>query len=177
MKFKDRQQMLLVIAIGGLAILGLQRLVFNRLSALWSERSKRITELKKLVGDGTVTLDREHVIRTRWDSMRTNTLPSNRSAAESQVFTAFDRWSQESKISISSIKPQWQPNEDYTTLECRADGSGNLQALTRFLYNLEKGPPALRLESVEITARDNQGQQLTLGLQVSGLLLEAPPEP
>ena len=57
------------------------------------------------------------------------------------------------------------------TLECRADASGSLSALTRFLYEIEKDPLALRIDSLEITARDNTGQQLSLNLQVSGLLL------
>ena len=57
------------------------------------------------------------------------------------------------------------------TLECRVDGFGNLSSLTRFLYDVEKDPMALKVEAVEITARDNDGQQLSLALQVSGLLL------
>ena len=57
------------------------------------------------------------------------------------------------------------------TLECHVDGFGNLPALTRFLYEVEKDPMAFKIETVEISARDKDGQQLTLGLLVSGLLL------
>ena len=97
---------------------------------------------------------------------------NNVSAAENQVLKAFDRWSQDGRISISSIKPQWKRNsDDYMTLECRADAFGSIQALTRFLFEVEKDPLALKVEAIEITARDNDGQQLSLGLQVSGLLL------
>jgi hypothetical protein len=35
---------------------------------------------------------------------------------------------------------------------------------------------ALKVDAVEIASRDNNGQQMTLGLLVSGLLLN-PPEP
>jgi phosphoribosyl-AMP cyclohydrolase len=62
------------------------------------------------------------------------------------------------------------------TLECRADASGNIQALTRFLYDVEQDPMAFKVEIVEITSHDNNGQQLSLALQVSGLLLN-PQEP
>jgi len=57
------------------------------------------------------------------------------------------------------------------TLECRVDAFGNLSALTRFLYDVEKDPLALKVDALEITTRDNDGQQLSLALQVSGLLL------
>ena len=134
--------------------------------------------MKKSISQGAFLLDRERAIRSRWDSMRTNTLPNNVSAAENEVLKAFDRWSRDSRISISSIRPQWKRNsDDYMTLECRADAAGSLPALTRFLYEAEKDPLALKVEAVEITARDNDGQQLSLALQVSGLLLNPPPQP
>ena len=122
--------------------------------------------------------ERERVIRARWSAMRTNTLPNNVSAAESAVLKAFDRWEQDSRISVTSKKPQWKRSgDDYMTFECRVDASGTLPALTRFLYEVEQDPLALKVESVEITSRDNNGQQLSLALQVSGLMLEPPPQP
>jgi hypothetical protein len=106
--------------------------------------------------------------------MRTNTLPDDISASENLVLKAFERWSDNSNISISGIKPQWKRvSEDYMTLECRADAFGSIQALSQFLYNVEKDPLALKVESVEITPRDENGRQLSLALQVSGLLLNS----
>jgi hypothetical protein len=117
-------------------------------------------------------LQREDRIHERWDSMRTNTLPDNVSEAENEVLRAFERWSEDSRLSVSSIKPQWKrAGDDYMTLECRADAFGSIQALSQFLYNVEKDPLALKVEAVEITSRDDTGRQLSLALQVSGLLL------
>ena len=53
------------------------------------------------------------------------------------------------------------------------EATGNLRTLTQFLYDIEKDPLALKLESVELSARDTGGQQLTLGLQISGLVLNS----
>ena len=52
-----------------------------------------------------------------------------------------------------------------------------MSTLTRFLYEVEKDPIALKVDSMDITARDNDGQQLALALQISGLLLNPPPQP
>ena len=104
--------------------------------------------------------------------MRANTLPNNPSLAEQQLLKAFDAWSQESRVSITGITPQWKHDADeYMTLECRVDASGDLATLSRFLYDIEKDPMALKLESVELSARDNAGQELAMGLRVSGLVL------
>ena len=177
MKIKNRQQVLVVLAVVAAALLLGDKLVWSPLTRSWKERASHITDLRKSVSQGSLLLSRERTIRERWEGMRTNTLPNNMSAAENDVLRAFDRWSQESRVSITSIKPQWKhAGEDYATLECRADASGSIQALARFLFNVEKDPLALRVETVEITSRDNDGQQLSLVLQVSGLLL-SPLEP
>lgn len=177
MKINNRQQILAIVAGLTLALLVGDRLVLSPLMRSWKERAARIVQLRKDISQGSLLSDREETIRQRWQSMRTNTLPDNMSAAENEVLQAFEHWSQISRISIASIKPQWKrAGDDYMTLECRADAFGNIEALSRFLYNVERDPLALRVESVEITSRDNEGRQLSLGLQVSGLLLN-PQEP
>jgi hypothetical protein len=43
--------------------------------------------------------------------------------------------------------------------------------VNRFLYDLEREPLAVKVESLELAARDNNGQQFTLNVQISGLML------
>jgi hypothetical protein len=172
MKIENRQRLLTILAAVGIGLLVADKLVVNPLVQGWKERSARIEELKKSINQGVLVMQRESRISERWESMRTNTLPDNVSEAENEVLRAFERWSDDSRISISSIKPQWKrAGDDYVTLECRADALGSMQALARFLYNVEKDPLALKVEAVEISSRDDNGRQLSLGLQVSGLLL------
>ena len=177
MKISNRQQMLAILAVAVVALLIADKVLITPLLAGWKERSTRIAELRKSVAQGEALMARGERIRERWEGMRTNTLPEDVSAAENLVLRAFERWSDESRISISGIKPQWKrTTEDYMTLECRADAFGSIHALTRFLHSLEKDPLALRVESVEINSRDETGQQLGLAIQVTGLLLN-PQEP
>jgi hypothetical protein len=172
MNFSNRQQLLGLAAILAVVLLAGDRLLFTPLARAWKERAAEIARLKKSVTQGSMLLQREKSIRARWDMMRNNTLADEMSVAENQVLQAFDRWSQESRIGVTSVKPQWKRNaEDYATIECRVDAFGSLSALTRFLYDLEKDPLGLKVDVVEITSRDPRGDQLTLGLQVSGLML------
>ena len=178
MNITNRQQLLGILAIVAVALLAGDRLVFSPMGRLWKARSERLTELKKSVTQGSLLLQREKSIRARWDTMRTNTLSQEMSVAEHQVLQAFDHWSQDSRISVTSVRPQWKRNaEDYATLECRVDAFGAVSALTRFLFDIEKDPLGLKVDLVEITARDPRGEQLGLGLQVSGLMLNPPEMP
>lgn len=172
MKINNRQQLLAIVAGGAIALFAADNVVLTPMSKAWKARAARITELRKKVADGRSLLLHEQSWRDRWEQMRTNTLPNSPSQAEQMVLQAFDRWSQDSRISILSISPQWKHDSDeYMTLECRVEASGNLNTLSRFLYEVERDPMALRLQSIELSSRDNDGQQLALGLQVSGLVL------
>jgi len=173
MKINNRQQLLAIAAIGVVIVFAFDKLVLTPLTASWKERSAAIRQLRKSINQGRMSLDREQVTRNRWNEMRKNTLPLNGSQAEQEVLKAFDKWSEESRISVTSIKPQWKrgATDDYSLLECRVDAAGSLPTLTRFLYEVEHSPMALKIESVEITTRDNNGQQIALGLLVSGLRL------
>jgi hypothetical protein len=118
-------------------------------------------------------------ITGHWEQMRTNALPPNVSQAEAQMLKSFDRWERTSGIARLSIKPQWkgEAEDEYMTLELRADYAGDVDRITRFLYEVEKDPVGLKVDSVEISSRDDNGRQLALGLQVSGLLINPNPAP
>lgn len=174
MEIKDRQKLLLIVAGAGLFLLVADSLVIKPLTASWNERGRRVAELKKSVSDGQQLLKSKQRIEGRWEDMKTNTLSTDVSLAQSGLLKAFERWEQHSRVKIDRIAPQWKTGEEYTTLECRADASGSMDALLQFLYDVEKDPMALKLEIVEITSRDSDGQQLALGLQLSGLILTPP---
>ncbi len=172
MKIDSRQRFLLITTLVLFLVLVADQVVLEPLAQAWTARSERITELRKKLTDGTLLLQREDSLRKRWRSMRTNTLSNNPSLAEQQLLKAFDAWAQESRVNITRIAPQWKHDtDDYLTLGSRVDAAGDLSALSRFLHNVAKSPLALRLESVELIASDTSGQELTLGLRLSGLVL------
>ena len=175
MKIETRQQFLVVLTIAVFALFVGERLIYETLANWWSVRSQKVAELRKQVTDGRLLLQREQSLRSRWDQMRTNALSADTSLAEQQVLKAFDNWSQDSSVTLTGITPQWNDDTtNYVTVDWRVEAAGDLGALSRFLYDIEDGPMALKLESVNISARDDTGQQFTLGLQINGLALRQP---
>jgi Tfp pilus assembly protein PilO len=107
--------------------------------------------------------------------MQSNALPATATLAESQLFNTFDGWVRDSGVTQGSFHPQLRETDDnYSMLECRADVTGNMQQIFNFLYDLEKDPIALRLDSIGLTSRDDNGRQLALVLEMSGLMLPTP---
>ena len=172
MKIKNRQQFLVVLTIAAFALLVGVNFILTPLGCWWSARQTQIKELRVKVDEGKHLLVREAGIRSRWAEMRTNALPANTSLAEQKLLTAVDGWSRSSGAEVTSLMPQWKKDStNYLTLTCRVETSGDLGALSKFLYNLERGPLALRLDSLELTARDKEGQQMTLSTEINGLAL------
>ena len=172
MKIENRQQFLLMLTLAVAALYIGVNFLCVPLSHAWSARAAKVRDLRAKVGEGKQLIRREPVIRGRWAQMSTNALPNNTSLAEQQVLKDFDNWARDTGTDISSVLPQWKNDStNYVTLNCRVEASGNLGTLSRFIYEIEKGPAPLKLESVELSAHDPAGQQLTLGLQISGLSL------
>jgi len=170
-KIKDRKQLLTIGAVAAVAILLADRLILTPLGHAWTGRNKRIEELRKRVADGKQLISRESALRDHWDQMQTNTFPQNQSLAEQKLIKGFDQWAKDSGISVTLQSQQWKDAENYRTLQCRIEAAGDLKAVSRFLYEMESSPTALKLENLEITASDPEGQKLTVSLQVSGLVL------
>jgi len=172
METKNREKLLLIWTGVAVVLLLLKLLVVSPLIASWDNRSERIAALRKSLADGAMLIRRADPIRERWEQMSTNALSSTPTVAERQLFDAFDRWVRESKVTEGSFKPQLKPTDDnYSLEECHAEVTGTYAAIIRFLYDLEKDPMGLQVQGVELTSRDDTGQQISLGLDLSGLLL------
>jgi hypothetical protein len=172
MPIKNRQQVLFLATGIAVALFFGDKLVLGPLTDTWKARANRVMALRNQVSRGRMLLVRERGIRDHWAEMQHRALTNNPSAAEQQVFRAIDGWAQDTGVLINAITPQWKhDSEDYITYECRIDATGDIGRLSRFLYRAEREPLALKLESVELNARDKDGQQLSLGLQLSGLVL------
>ena len=167
----QRQRLLIVVTSAVVGLWAGDKLILGPLLKSWSARSERIQQMRKQIADGEQLLQRESGIRTRWEQMETNALPSSVSQAEGKMLGAIDRWSRTSQISVTSVKPQWKRNDEFAALECRVDASGSLATITRFLFEIEQDPQAMKVDIVELNSRETTGGQISLGLQINGLVL------
>jgi hypothetical protein len=173
MQINGRQQWLTVVAVAALVLFAGDKLLLTPLTNAWKARAGRIQQLRLETQQGQALLERDQAIRARWEQMRRATLPTSASSAEQTFFTAVDKWAQESRVAVTALTPQWKlEGEDYQTLQCRIDATGDLGTLSRFIFNIEKDPIALRVENIELGSRDKDGRQLALAVQISGLVLK-----
>lgn len=165
-----RQRLLVILTAALVAVFVLDRVRMS-LTAAWRANTAEIAKLRKSVATGRATIASAAQNDRLWAEMRANALAKEPAQAEQDVIAAFDRWGRANNVELSSIRPQWKrgATTQYSLLECRVDATGTLATLSRFIYELERSPLALRVDSVEVSSRDDNGQRLTLGLIVSGL--------
>lgn len=172
MKIENRQKFLLIATLSLLGLVVCNWVIITPLGNWWTTRSKSITALRTNLKHGHALIQNQNNIHRLWDEMQAKTLPNNTSLAEHEVLNAFDTWSRESGATVTGITPQWKNDStNYMTLNCRVEATGDLGTLSRFVNAIERNTIALKLDSVELSTHDNIGQQLTLGLQLSGLAL------
>lgn len=176
METKNRQKLLIILSVTVVALFAADQLVRAPLYNAWQARASRVAALRNQVARGKMLLQRERGIHNHWDEMQRKSLTNNLSAAEQQLFRAIDSWAQDTGVIINAITPQWKrDSDDYITYECRVDTTGDIGRLSQFIYRAEREPLALRIEAVELGARDKEGKQLSLGLQLNALVLNPPP--
>jgi hypothetical protein len=174
----QRQRLLTIVTLAAVGLYIADLVVFTPLGRLWSERSARIATLRRQVSDGRALIQRESGLRDRWNQLRTNALPAEPSQAEQRLLRACDEWARSSGAQIVDRMPQWKGDEAaYQVLRCRLETSGSLSSLAQFLQRMEQGPLAVKLDSLQLMSRDPAGRQLTLGLQINGLVLNTLAKP
>src|SRR5262249_49779949 len=100
MEIKNRQKALMIAAVACVTLLLGDWIIAGPLIKNWKDRSERIAALKKQIDQGKMMVDREQVIRSHWEDMRTNTLPSNTSLAEAEFIKIFYRCVRDSGITL-----------------------------------------------------------------------------
>ena len=172
MAAKTRERLLVLVILICVGALAGDRLVLSPLMKMWTERAKQIGELQKSINRGAMLVGRERSLEQRWREMREQSRSRENSATEYDVLKAVGRWAAAGAISVTSLKPRWADEEGCRKLEITTAVTGQLSAIARFLYELEIDPQPLKVENVDLSARDNRGQSLTCEVRFTRLVIE-----
>jgi hypothetical protein len=179
MNLKKRENLILAVAA---ACVGL--IIANKffVSPMIETYHVRTTEIAKLQGDllrGRSLIKREKEIGDELKNIVKNSLPDDTAIVEKQMFAAIERWKTMSGVTVTSRAPRWEKDvggdipvqAKINKLEFKIAATGNIQSITKFLYEMEADPLAIRVEDVELTSRDAAGKTLTVESRITGLVI------
>lgn len=165
-----RREAILKIAVGvAVGLFVADRFVLTPAIAAWKEQGERLDGLRQRVTKGQQLIEREAALRGRWEEMLRTDIADDSSAAEADVYKALGRWGRDSRVSFTSLTPNWhlRAEEGYDTFECRVTANGDQNSLGRLIYEIESDPLPARIEECELSARDAKGGQLSLTMRFS----------
>ena len=177
MQIKNRQQLLIIVTVAAVVLFAGDAIIVEPLIKTWKARQVAIQKLRTDIATGKRLMKHEKEDQVLWEARQHRTLTNDVTMAAQQVSDAIERWQQQSLATLSGITPQWKPSNDkdkYSTYECHVDATGDIERLVHFVYCAETEPLALRIDSIDLSTKDKTGLQLTLGLQISGLILNNP---
>jgi type II secretory pathway component PulM len=173
MPSKNRERLLLIGVVACLGILLLDSLVVEPLIRLWSDRAKSITELQTQVRRGTSLIIQERKIMDRWRTMREESRSPDLAMTENDLLKAVGNWAQKSSLTVTALRPRrLLDEENCKKVEIRASTTGTMDAVVKFLYELEIDPQPLKVEDIELSSRDDKGLTLNCEVRVTRLVLD-----
>ena len=174
MIMSKRERFIATVTLAALAILVLDRFVFTpahkRKVAIQEETQQIITNLER----ARVLFARKKKLAPEWRNLLDAGLRLGPTEAESRVLHAVRDWSQEARLSLSSLRPERMKDKgELQEITFRASGTGPMSAVTGFLWRLESSPLPIRVMELQLGTRKEGTDDLSLQLRISALCQSA----
>ncbi|MBE0535380.1 MAG: hypothetical protein IH624_06890 [Phycisphaerae bacterium] len=165
------------IAIGALIILVLLPAdrfiltpVLDKLAAVADRRQQLVGQLDEAQN----LFDRRRLMEKKWRLFSSQGLETE-SQAESRVLHAVGQWAQDSRLTMTSVKPQRLATEgtDLQEMTVSVAGTGSLQAAARFLWNVEHAAIPVKIKDLQLGSANDTGSEMSLQVRLSTLYIGA----
>ncbi len=174
MVLSKRERLIILVTAIVVALLVLDRYV---VTPLWDKQAVREAQKQALLAEmerARALLARKHQMQPKWKGMLAGGLQSDPAGAESQILHAVRNWSTECGLRLSSVKPERLPDKtSLPEIAFQAVGTGPMSAVSRFLWRLETAKIPVRIKELQVGARKEGTDDLTLQVRLSTLYLPA----
>ncbi|MBE3099613.1 MAG: type 4a pilus biogenesis protein PilO [Acidobacteria bacterium] len=165
---------LIVVAAAVLYLYVLTPLNDSR-KALEDRKEGLLNELER----ARTLLARKREIAPKWKEMTVGGLKSDPTEAESLILHSVQDWAREAGLKLASLKPErLLEKKSLQEIAFKATGTGSMNAVTKFLWQLETAKVPVRVKELQLGTRKEGADDLTLQLRLSTLYQSAqPPAP
>ncbi|HEY1683367.1 MAG TPA: GspMb/PilO family protein [Tepidisphaeraceae bacterium] len=106
----------------------------------------------------------------RWHLMEKYGLHTDPATSESQMLHAIENWARDAQLSMTGNKPdRAEAQKPFERITFHVSSTGNLMAINRFLWDVETATIPTRIEDLNITARKEGTNDLSLSVAISTL--------
>lgn len=173
MVLSKRERIIAVVAILVVGALGLDRFVLTpslrRLQATESQKQELLAQLT----EAQSLFERRGMLERKWKTMLSDGL-RNDAEAESRVARALDEWSVDTRLMLTSVKPERVAGDKgLKEMAFVVAGKGRLDAVAQFLHKVETSELPIKVKDMQLGSASEAGDSMSLQLRLSALYLGA----
>ena len=172
-----RERLIALAALVIVALLPADRFVLtpvvNKLSSARDTRQGMLDQLQ----EAETLFERRRVTEKTWRQFGSGGIETE-SQAESRVLHAVGQWAQDSRLTLTAVRPQRlsSENSDLQEMTVSVTGTGGLQAATRFLWNVEQAGLPVKIKDIQLGSANDTGNEMSLQVRLSTLYVGAAQE-
>ena len=170
MTFSKRERIILFLTITVVIAFVLDRWALEPLLDRCDEVAAERDILLAKVTRATGLLRRHRDIERQWRGNLPPHMMQGPTEAESQILHALGEWASKAGMNMVSLKPERSTKEtSLPEIDFRASGTGSMAAVSRFLHQLETSEIPMKIKALQLAARKDGLDDLSLQVQVSTL--------
>jgi len=138
----------------------------NRLGDLKDRKQALLAE----INEAQNLFERRRLMEKRWRQLLGDGL-KDESQAESRLLHAVDDWAQQTRFTLTSVKPErlLTVKSGLKEMTFTIAGTGSLEATGEFLWQVETAALAVRIKDIQLGSANEIGNNMSLQLLLSAL--------
>jgi len=133
-------------------------------------------ELLAQINEARNLFERRRLMERKWKTMSSDGL-QNDADVESRIVRALDKWSQDTRLTLTSVKPErLASDKGLKEITFVVAGRGRLDAVARFLWQVETAELPVKVKDMQLGSTSEAGDSMSLQLRLSALYLGAQPK-
>jgi Tfp pilus assembly protein PilO len=130
-----------------------------------------------LARNDRVIRERRRNMRVWADMLKSGLVRRDAAEAENEVLKELREWARESRMNLSSIKPErLEKEKEFQKATIRVTGTGEMAQVARFLWHVQTASIPVQINEMQLNTRKEGTDDLTLQLTLSSIHLASETE-
>lgn len=177
MVLSKRERIITLVALAGLGALVMDRFVLTPVLYGLEQVESHKQQLLAEVNEAQSLFERRKLMERKWRTILSEGLRSD-AEAESRVARAIDEWSEDARLTLTSVKPERAAGDKgMKEITFVLAGRGPLDAVAWFLYQVETAELPIKVKNMQLGSTSEAGDNMALQLRLSAIYVAADQKP
>ncbi|MEN6426783.1 MAG: hypothetical protein ABFD90_17185 [Phycisphaerales bacterium] len=171
MVLTKRERILAIVTVLVLGTLAINSAIIKPLSTWRQETEDEKLELEAQIQEAQNLFEHRRLLERKWRGLLSEGMKSD-ADAESRIARALTEWARQTRLTLSSVKPDRAITEKgMNEITFAVAGEGTLDAVTSFLYRVETAELPVKVTNMSLGSSNESGENMSLQLRLSAVYL------